>query len=270
MIGAAHAFHWLSAFSGPARPAAHISLLATIASPSMRSRPATVDPLAPGRAGFAHRGLHLSAPENSIGAFEAALELGAGIECDLGLTADNRVVVFHDRDATRICGSSLEIASSRWSDLRRLKVGKHGLPTIEVLFGLVNGRVPLLLDVKVRKNRRRWAGALAGVLSNYHGRFGVMSFDALLPRLLRMKIADVRCGLIIPDGMPAWKRELKMLLASPDFIAVEHTALDNAWVANARFRMPVYAWTVRTSDDCRRAAARADAVIWADDGRPQR
>ena len=38
-------------------------------------------------------------PENSLIAFAAALELGAGIECDLRLTADDQIVVFHDADA---------------------------------------------------------------------------------------------------------------------------------------------------------------------------
>jgi glycerophosphoryl diester phosphodiesterase len=64
---------------------------------SSRSRP---DPLDPGPLGFAHRGLHFGSavPENSLEAFHEALELGAGIECDLRLTADDRIVLFHDAD----------------------------------------------------------------------------------------------------------------------------------------------------------------------------
>lgn len=51
----------------------------------MRSSRFAPDPLDPGPAGFAHRGLHYGPgfPENSLIAFAAALEMGAGIECDL-------------------------------------------------------------------------------------------------------------------------------------------------------------------------------------------
>src|SRR4029078_2280572 len=91
----------------------------------MRSSPAAPDPLDPGRQGFAHRGLHYGSgfPENSLIAFAAALELGAGIECDLRLTADDQVIVFHDADALRICGSPLRIGKSSWRELSRLRAG---------------------------------------------------------------------------------------------------------------------------------------------------
>ena len=88
-------------------------------SKSMRSSPSTPDPLDPGPAGFAHRGLHYGAafPENSLIAFAAALELGAGIECDLRLTADNQIVVFHDADAWRMCASPMRIGASTLEEL---------------------------------------------------------------------------------------------------------------------------------------------------------
>ena len=70
-------------------------------------------------AGFAHRGLHEGSqfPENSLLAFAAALEFGAGIECDLRLTADNHIVVFHHRDAWRMCGSRMKIGELTWPSL---------------------------------------------------------------------------------------------------------------------------------------------------------
>src|SRR4051794_11304097 len=81
---------------------------------SMQSSPSSPDPLDPGPAGFAHRGLHYGAgfPENSLLAFAAALELGAGLECDLRLTADNQILVFHDADALRLCASPMRIGAS--------------------------------------------------------------------------------------------------------------------------------------------------------------
>ena len=91
----------------------------------MRSSPSAPDPLDPGPAGFAHRGLHHGSafPENSLVAFAAALEFGAGIECDLRLTADGEILVFHDADAWRMCASPMRIGCSTRIELDRLRVG---------------------------------------------------------------------------------------------------------------------------------------------------
>ena len=228
------------------------------------------DPLWPGPAGFAHRGLHLGSdlPENSLIAFAAALEAGAGIECDLRLTADDQIVVFHDADASRICGSPMRIGQCRLAELGRLRVGDGPIPTLESLLQLVGGRVPLLLEVKVGDDIWRWAPALKRALGDYAGPFGVMSFDARLPRLLKTNLPNVRRGLVIKDRLGAWRRFWAMRLADPQFIAVETAALGKAWVERARRGMPVYTWTVRNAELRRQAKVHADAAIWEDHGRP--
>jgi glycerophosphoryl diester phosphodiesterase len=237
----------------------------------MRSSRSGPDPLDPGPQGFAHRGLHYGSglPENSLIAFAAALELGAGIECDLRLTADDRIVVFHDADAWRMCASPLEIGESCFNELARLRVGGHPIPTLESLLSLVDGRVPLLLEVKVGRDIWRWVPALKRGLAGYEGRFGVMSFDARLPRLLKTNMPHVRRGLVVRNGLPATSRRLALWLADPQFIAVETTALPKPWSARIRTRMPLYAWTVCTPAERAQAEVQADALIWEGDGRPR-
>src|SRR5688572_4620210 len=141
---------------------------------SMRSSRSEADPLDPGPKGFAHRGLHHGAvlPENSLVAFAAALEVGAGIECDLRLTSDNHVLVFHDADALRMCASPMRIGASRIADLARLRLGDAPIPTLESLLTLVGGRVPLLLEVKMDRDAWRWARALKQALAGYKGPVG--------------------------------------------------------------------------------------------------
>ena len=64
---------------------------------------------------FAHRGLfdNQTRCENSLSAFEAAAQAGYGIELDLQMTADGKIVVFHDDDLQRMCSSPL------WSSSRQ-------------------------------------------------------------------------------------------------------------------------------------------------------
>src|SRR5687768_3465302 len=217
-------------------------------SKSMRSSRSVADPLDPGPKGFAHRGLHYGAqfPENSLIAFAAALELGCGIECDLRLTADNQILVFHDADAWRLCASPLRIGKSTHAELGRLRLGDGPIPTLESLLALVAGRVPLLLEAKVDGDIWRWVPALRGTLAGHQGRLGVMSFDARLPRLLKTNLPTVRRGLVVRDRTSPLKRSAAMWLASPDFLAVDRASLGRSWVARARERMPVYSWTIRT------------------------
>ena len=237
----------------------------------MQSSRSDPDPLNPGPAGFAHRGLHCGSgfPENSFVAFAAALEIGAGIECDLRLTADDQVLVFHDADALRLCGSPMRIGQSTWEQISRLRPGDGPVPTLASLLKLVAGRVPLLLELKVDSDIWRWVPALRRELGAYDGRFGVMSFDPRLPRLLKTNLPHIRRGLVVRAGLPALRRRFALWLSDPHFLAIDRKALDEPWVARQRRRMPVYSWTVTSEAQRVQASVQADALIWEADGRPR-
>jgi glycerophosphoryl diester phosphodiesterase len=236
----------------------------------MQSSPSGLDPLDPGPIGFAHRGLHdgSGSPENSLTAFAAALEMGAGIECDLRLTADNQIVVFHDADGRRQCASPMRIGQSTLNQLSRLRVGDQPIPTLHNLLNLIRGRSPLLLEIKVDRDIRRWMSALGEALRGYEGRFGVMSFDPRVARLLKTNLPAVRRGLVLRGDLLAWRRGLALRVADPHFIAVEHTALERPWIVRARERWPIYSWTIRSPAERAQAKVHADVLIWENDGRP--
>jgi glycerophosphoryl diester phosphodiesterase len=163
----------------------------------------------------------------------------------------------------------MRIGQSTLEQISKLRIGGHPIPTLESLFSLVKGRVPLLLEVKIDKDLRRWVPALSERLSEYRGPFGVMSFDPRIGRLLKVRLPKVRRGLVVRSNLPTARRIMAMWLADPQFIAVERTALGNAWVRRARSHMPVYSWTIRTEAERAQAAVHADALIWESDGRPR-
>ena len=147
----------------------------------MRSSRSATDPLDPGPRGFAHRGLHgAGVPENSLAAFRAALDLGAGIECDVRLSADGEVVVFHDHDLRRLCASALAVESTLASILAAQRLydsGEH-IPMLGQLLELAAGRAPLLIELKCRGgNASSLSAAVAAKLADYAGPVGVMSFE---------------------------------------------------------------------------------------------
>ena len=236
----------------------------------MRSSRSSPDPLDPGPGGFAHRGLHRvpAILENSLASFAASLEHEAGIECDLRLTADDQILVFHDADAQRLCGSPEIIGQSTLAELSHLTIGGHPLPTLAVLLALVAGRAPILLEAKVNRDLYRFGRALVAALDGYTGPAGVMSFHPGLMRWLKTNAPHLRRGLVIRRNLPLFKRWVAMTLADPAFLAVDVGAIDRPWVAAARTRLPIYTWTVRTRADRALALAKADALIWEADGRP--
>src|ERR1700712_5718986 len=90
---------------------------------------------------IAHRGLWSpdGAPENSLGAFQAACAAGYGIELDVQLSADGEAMVFHDADLARMCGVGGRLSDHTAADLgaMKLKGTDEGIPTLADTLTLV-------------------------------------------------------------------------------------------------------------------------------------
>src|SRR3712207_6625112 len=86
---------------------------------------------------FAHRGGASDAPENTMPAFEYAVNLGYRyIETDVQVTADGVVVAFHDDDLRRTCGRPGRISALSWRDVSSARVnGEAPIPLLDDLLG---------------------------------------------------------------------------------------------------------------------------------------
>ena len=239
----------------------------------MRSSRSATDPLDPGPRGFAHRGLHgPGIPENSLAAFRAALDLGAGIECDVRLSADGDVVIFHDHDLRRLCASALtvEATSAQVLSGQRLFDSDEHIPRLRDLLDLAAGKVPILIELKCRGgNAAKLAHAIFADLLEYTGPVGVMSFEPKAIRWFGRHQPQMRRGLVISGRASAFDRWRSIRMAAPHFIAVDRAALARPWVGRARSRHWLYSWTIRTAADRETAQVHADALIWEADGRPR-
>jgi glycerophosphoryl diester phosphodiesterase len=222
--------------------------------------------------GFAHRGLHgPGVPENSLAALRDAIELGAGIECDVRLSGDAQVVIFHDHDLRRMCASGLAVEASSAAVLARQKLfdSEEPIPTLSQLLELVSGRAPLLVELKTRGgNAAKLAGAVADLLRDYEGPVGVMSFDPAVGKWLARHAPGIRRGLVISRRASFFDRWRCMTASKPHFVAVDRGALARSWVKRARRRRWIYSWTIRDEIERRTAEIHADALIWEGDGRP--
>lgn len=106
---------------------------------------------------IAHRGASGSAPENTMAAFERAMDMGAdGIELDCQLTRDGRLVVIHDSSLERTTGVAGFVKDIDWEQLRRLDAGSwfgpefqgEGIPLLADVLRLVRDRCLLNIEIK--------------------------------------------------------------------------------------------------------------------------
>ena len=121
---------------------------------------------------FAHRGLWSGrVPENSLSAFEAAARRGYAIELDVRPTKDGAIVVFHDDDLKRMCGRNALVRDLTLRELRTLTLKGTGevIPTLNEVLKLIDGRVPLLIEVKGERPDPKFCLALSDILDAYRG-----------------------------------------------------------------------------------------------------
>jgi glycerophosphoryl diester phosphodiesterase len=226
----------------------------------------------------AHRGLHdqKSVIENTPSAFAAAIAGRYGIECDLQISADGEAMVYHDDALGRLTEGRARLDATTVAELKRVAFKATGdrMITLGDLCDLVAGRAALVIELKSRfGGDRRLVSRVASVLSGYRGPAAVMSFDpaqiadlrAIAPRLPRGMVAEKQGW---DEFAAAPKRAMitfaQVLSARPQFIAyaVQDLPALLPTVARSTFRLPLLAWTVRSADDCRKAARYADQMIF--------
>lgn len=216
---------------------------------------------------YAHRGLYNNKkgiPENSLAGFEKAILAGYGIELDVRLTVDGTLIVHHDETLERSCGISKRVDDARYDEICNYSLfgTNQRIPTFDEVLELVDGRVPLIVELKTDFKRRELAAEVFDRLENYSGVFCVESFDPFAIRWYRIHAPQVVRGqLAFMDtlkGKPIMEALKRIMLGCllvdcigrPDFIAYGYKTDANIayrFVSNV-FRPLLAAWTVQDMD----------------------
>jgi glycerophosphoryl diester phosphodiesterase len=98
----------------------------------------------------AHRGAMCHAPENTLGAFEKAIEYGTyRIECDIRRAIDGQLVMMHDATVDRTTDGTGNVGVMTLTELKQLRVGEsETIPTLAESLACVSGRCRMLLELK--------------------------------------------------------------------------------------------------------------------------
>ena len=221
----------------------------------------------------AHRGLHdEESPENSLSAFEKAIEKGYVIELDVQQIADGTVVVFHDTSLSRMTGQDGYLKNLITEDLSAcyLEGTKETIPTFQQALDLINGRTPIIIEVKNTLKVGSLESATLEILKNYKGQFANMSFNPYVLSWFKENAPEILRGQLSKkkkkDKLSLVKKVVlkKMLLnkvAQPNFIAYEAEHLPNRYVRKFN-NLPLLAWTVRSQEEYMRVVKYCDNIIF--------
>lgn len=223
---------------------------------------------------IAHRGLHdKTHPENSLGAFARAIEEGYPIELDVQMISDGTVVVFHDDSLSRLTNNDGYIKFLTKSDLEILKLGgsKEKIPTFEEVLKFVDGRVPLLIEIKNSSKVGLLEKNVLELLKDYKGPIAIQSFNPYVleyfykhaPHITRGQLA----GYFKGDKLSFFKKfalkrmMLNKKISHPDFISYEANRLPNRFVRKYK-TLPLLAWTVRSQSEYLKVVKYCDNIIF--------
>ena len=135
-----------------------LSLITTVVGAG--DRPSTIDEFYDASARtrvIAHRGFSGAAPENTLAAVRAAIEIQADmVEIDVTLTADGHVVVIHDETLDQTTGGSGKVSDFSLAELQQLDAGSwfdpsfagERIPTLDAVLDEVEGRILLNVEIK--------------------------------------------------------------------------------------------------------------------------
>ena len=211
---------------------------------------------------YAHRGLHdESKAENSMSAFRAAKENGYGIELDVRLSKDGELVVFHDETLTRVTGNEGLVKDFTSEELAEMKLSgtDEGIPTFREVLELIDGSVPLLIELKELTSESGLAEKFVEVIKDYKGDYIVESFNPMTVRRMKKLRPDILRGILSTTYTKDEKHKGKILYylaeklllnfyTRPNFISYYHEGytVRNLGFIRRVFGTPLLTWTVKS------------------------
>lgn len=228
---------------------------------------------------YAHRGLHDNrgeAPENSLRAFRKAVEAGFGIELDIQMTKDDIPVVFHDFTLKRICDAEGKVCDYTYEELQQFRLcnSDQTIPKFEDVLKCVDGRVPLIVELKIEAADTSICSAGDSLLAEYGGMYCIESFNPLGVFWYRRHRKEIVRGQLsdafLKEG--EYKGPLYFLLQNllfnwlgrPDFVAYNHKypEMISRRLCRGLYRNTAAAWTIKSKEQLEKARKHFDIFIF--------
>ncbi|WP_042166146.1 glycerophosphodiester phosphodiesterase [Paenibacillus gorillae] len=225
---------------------------------------------------YAHRGASGYCPENTMAAFSKALELGAtGIETDVQMTKDGRLVLIHDEKLTRTAGLDAYVGAVDYSDLKRLDAGSwhsaefstETVPALEELLELVK-QTDTIVNLELKNGLVQYQGLEQKVIQtvrdyNLSDRIIISSFNHYSLVECSRLAPEIRTGILYMEGLYEPWRYAQSIGASA--LHAPNYAVLPEWVAEAsRNGVDYNPFTVNEPEEMKRLIGAGVAGIITD------
>ena len=193
--------------------------------------------------------------ENSLTAYQRAIDKGYNIEIDVHLMKDDDFAVFHDGTTTRVCGVKAKVKDMTKADLKNYHLSntQDTIPTLREVLDLVDGKVGLLIEMKDFTNKNDCCKKLYDYLKDYKGKYAIQSFNITVGGgalgWWRKNTEGVPIGILscrpLHLMLPSWKDVIK-----PDFYAFDIKGLPVKYIEKERRTegVKLLSWTIRTQE----------------------
>jgi len=204
---------------------------------------------------IAHRGLHNSQiPENTLPSFVKCVDKNYIIELDIHILSDNTIVVYHDHNLKKLTGVNKVIETLTYAQLSQIKISKkYTIPTLKQVMHIVNGKVPLLIEVKDVDNNSKFEEELVKILDSYKGEFAIQSTNPFVIDWFYKNRKDYVIGLIVFNDLNY--KILKKYVKKIDFISVYKKQLP------FKTNKLVLGWTIRKQSEYEKYRFLCDNLI---------
>ena len=201
---------------------------------------------------IAHRGVHNNKdiPENSLLAFNKAIDNNYAIEFDIEITKDDKLIIHHDDNLKRMTGINKNVEELTYDEIRNLYLLDtfEKIPTLSDALSLVNGKVLLDIEIKSTKKRSKVIDLVLKELDNYNGNVLLKSFDPFIVRDLKKKTNKYKIGLLVMENSS--NKKLNLLVKTGliykinyDFLSIDSRMLNNNFY-NKYNNKPIQVWRV--------------------------
>ena len=213
-----------------------------------------------------HRGAKGFEPENTIIAFQKAIDLGCdGIELDVHLSLDNEIMVIHDETIDRTTNGKGFVNQMNLSELKTFKIdNKHEIPTLEAVFELVNHNFFINIELKSYETVEKVVELIEKYVQeknwNYND-FIISSFDWNALQQLRFLNDNVQIGVLASTDLDlafAFAKFIKAKTINPYFHLLNAENVPRMQEKG----FEIHTWTVNEIEDIQKMKSlKVDAII---------
>ena len=215
---------------------------------------------------IAHRGLfnNKDIPENSLTAFKKAIENNYGIELDVQITTDKKLVVFHDASLKRMCGIDKKLTDCSYEELLTYNLldTNEKIPLFKDVLDVLNKDTPLIVEIKAEGPCLETCEEAVQILKTYDRDYTMESFNPLVVNYLRKNHPEIIRGQLAYNMLKDKENKyniiikfictymLENFITKPDYIAYDITNTSNLSfkIISKFYKGECVAWTIKNEE----------------------